>query len=440
MLYALNRPYWQPEIETMDPEGLRLLQLARLQSQLKRCGATTFYQRLWAGSDFDPGGLQSCADLTRIPFTRKEDLFAAQVSEPPFGDLAWGVGEARCEIYPISTAGGALLYSAYAAADIERSREIGARILWAAGVRPSDLVHNSFGYGLFGGGLSIHRAAAAIGASIVPIGTDSVQRQVELLFNLNPPAIVAFPSRALYLADQIRERGLNPRDAGLRVGLFGGEPGVVGGRERLELVFGLKAYDLYGITEIATLLAAECSEQNGLHWAEDHVIVEVIDPVTMTPCRPGEIGVLVLTDLTRELMPLIRYWTGDLVALTDEPCPCGRTHARTPGGIRGRADEMAIFRGAKFYPARVEQVLYGFKELGAEYRIILERSEGDWADSCTVVVEEAQVAAHSSRSTEERLLRRLREEVHPDIGLRIVGYGSLDRTLRTARRVEDRRR
>ncbi len=433
------RPFWEPEVETMNRADLAWLQFSRLQPLVQRCAASPFYRRLWRTSGFRPEQLDSLDDLRRIPFTCKEDLLEAQVREPPLGDLPCCPPEAWREIYPVSTADGGMLYSAYSDADLERNSEIGARILWGCGVRPGDLVHNSFGYGLFGGGLAVHRSTKTVGAGTIPIGTDSVQRQVELLFNLKPTAIVAIPSRAMYLMDRIRERGLHPRDAGLRLGIFGGEPGVAAGRDRLEQAFGLKAYDLYGITEVGPLLAAECTEQNGLHWAEDHVLVEVVDPNTRVLCRPGEMGVLVLTDLTREHMPLIRYWTGDLAVMNDEPCPCGRTHVRTVGGIRGRADAMVIFQGAKFYPAKVEQVLYAYGDLGPEYRIVLERNLGNCGDSCTVLVEAAPGSAINIRGLEDRLRRQLQDGVHPDINVQIVRYGSLERVLNTARRVEDRR-
>jgi len=439
MTRTITRPFWQPDLETMRRADLEALQFARLQEQVQRCAAAPFYKRTWAFAGFAPGQLASLADMHRLPFTYKHDLQESQVQEPPLGDLLQGPADARREIYPVSTSEGGMLYFAYSDTDIERNREIGARILWGCGVRPGDLVHNSFGYGLFGGGLAVHRSTKAVGGGTIPMGHDSVKRQVELLFNLKPTVMVAIPSRAMYLVDRIRERGLVPRDVGLRIGLFGGEPGVSSGRGRLQQAFGIKAYDLYGMTEVGPLLAAECTEQDGLHWAEDHVLVEVIDPVTLRPCPPGEVGVLVLTDLTRDAMPLLRYWTGDLATLTTEPCRCGRTHARSVGGIRGRMDEMVIFRGAKFYPAKVEQVLYSYGDVGPEYRIVLERSEGRWEDSCTVLVESAAGGALSPRILEDRIRRHLRDEVHTEIDVQVVAYGSLDRVLNTTRRVEDRR-
>ncbi len=433
------RPFWQPDLETMRRDDLTALQFARLLHQVRRCADAPFYRRTWRTAGFEPDQLKTLDDRHRIPFTYKQDLQECQVQEPPLGDLLHGPADARREIYPVSTSEGGMLYFAYSDADIERNREIGARILWGCGVRPGDLVHNSFGYGLFGGGLAVHRSTKAVGGGTIPIGTDSVKRQVELLFNLGPTVMVAIPSRAMYLVDRIRERGLIPRDVGLRIGIFGGEPGVSSGRDRLEQAFGIKAYDLYGITEVGPLLAAECPEQDGLHWSEDHVLVEVLDPVTLRPSPPGEVGVLVLTDLTRDAMPLLRYWTGDLATLTTEPCRCGRTHARSPGGIRGRIDEMVIFRGAKFYPAKVEQVLYSYGEIGPEYRIVLEREAGRWEDSCTVLVEAAAGGTLSPRILEERIRRHLKDEVHSDIDVQVVAYGSLDRVLNTTRRVEDRR-
>lgn len=439
MQIELDRPHWQPAVERMARGDLARLQAERLRTQVARALASPFYRRLWQGAGpIDPLDFRTPADVARLPFLHKSDLVDAQLREPPLGDLPMSPAEARREVYPVHVVGGSL-YTVYGEQDLARTAEIGARIMWGLGLRPGELIHNAFGYGLFAGGISWHRAARAMGAAIIPIGTDSVKRQVEMLFNFRPVMLIGAPSHCLYLAERIQERGLSPRDIGLRYGLFGGEPGAgePATRERLERLYGCPAFDFYGITEVGPLLAGECRLQEGLHWAEDHVLVEVINPTTMAPCAEGETGVLVLTDLTREDMPLIRYWTGDMATLVTEPCGCGRTLARSPGGVRGRLDELVMIRGAKFYPVQVERVLSSYGSLADEYRIVLERDPVTWLDRCRVEVEAAP-GELPSPSLEDRLARRLSDELAVDISVQILPYGALERSPRRVRIVDRR--
>lgn len=433
----MDRPYWQPDIETMPRADLTRLQTQRLRTQAERAAASPFYQRLWQGQ---APQISSPDDVRRLPFLHKSDLAEAQHLDPPAGDLPTAPPEEWREVYPVQSGNGSL-YTIYAEADLGRSAEIGARILWACGLRPGELVHNGFSYGLFAGGIFIHRATRAMKAGVIPIGTDSVKRQVEFLFNFRPAMLVGTPSHVLYLAERIRERGLSPRDLGLKAGLFGAEPGAgeAGSRTRLQAAFGCRSHDLYGIAEVSAMLAGECPEQQGLHWAEDHVLVEVIDPRTLEPCRPGEAGVLVLTDLTRQNMPLLRYWTGDMATLSTEPCPCGRTHARSIGGIRGRADELVIYRGVKFYPAQVHRILGTFGALGDEFRIVLERDPVSYLDRCTVLAEAAPGIAYPEPGMEPLIARRLGEELLADFAVQVLPFGALGRSPSKSRHVEDRR-
>lgn len=435
-----ERPYWQPEIETMERDQLERLQAGRLRAQIARAAQSPFYRRLWEGRCSGNGAeIRTVHDVERLPFLHSHHLAEAQLREPPLGDLPAAPEDHRREVFPINSPGGAL-YTVYADDDLTRTAEIGARILWGCGLRPGDLIHNAFPYGLFSGGIMIHRAARAMGAAVIPIGTDSVKRQVEMLFNFKPAMLTGAPSHVTYLAERIRERGFSPRDVGLKAGLFGAEPGTAaGGRAKLEQMLGCPAFDLYGSAEVSTLLAAECAAQQGLHWAEDHVLVEVIDPETHRPCRDGERGVLVLTDLTRQNMPLLRYWTGDMALLVRDRCPCGRTHARSVGGICGRMDELVMYRGIKFYPWHMERILGSYGNLGDEYRVILERDASSWMEHATVIVEAAPGGPMISRGLEERLQRQLRDELGAEFSVEIVSYGSLVRSVTRRRRVEDRR-
>lgn len=434
-----HRPHWRPNIERIARPELMQIQVQRLQAQVERALTSPFYQRLWHGAGLlRPSDFRTPADVARLPFLHKADLVDAQLREPPLGDLPMGPAEERREVYPVHVVGGSL-YTVYGEPDLARTAEIGARIMWGVGLRPGELIHNGFGYGLFAGGISWHRAARAMGAALIPIGTDSVKRQVEMLFNFKPAMLIGAPSHCVYLAERIQERGLSPRDVGLRFGLFGGEPGAGerSTRHRLEQIFGCPAYDFYGITEVNPLLAGECEMQQGMHWAEDHVLVEVINPDTHLPCAEGETGVLVLTDLTREDLPLLRYWTGDMVSLITEPCACGRTHARSLGGVRGRTDELVMIRGVKFYPVQVERVLASYGSLGEEYRIILERDEVTWLDRCTVQAEAAP-GEPPSLALESRIARRLCDELGMELAVQLLPFGSLERSPRKARIVDRR--
>ncbi|MBP2018853.1 phenylacetate-CoA ligase [Symbiobacterium terraclitae] len=439
MQIAVDRPHWRPTIERIPRAELAQMQAGRLRAQVARALASPFYRRLWQGAGpLDPADFRTPADVARLPFLHKSDLVNAQLREPPLGDLPMSPAEERREVYPVHVVGGSL-YTVYGEPDLARTAEIGARIMWGVGLRPGELIHNAFGYGLFAGGISWHRASRAMGAALIPIGTDSVKRQVEMLFNFKPSLLIGAPSHCLYLAERIQERGLSPRDIGLRFGLFGGEPGAgePATRRRLEHLYGCPAFDFYGITEVGPLLAGECRLQQGLHWAEDHVLVEVINPATLQPCAEGETGVLVLTDLTREDMPLIRYWTGDMASLVTEPCGCGRTLARSPGGVRGRIDELVMIRGVKFYPVQVERVLGGYGSLAEEYRIVLERDPVTWLDRCTVLVEAAP-GEPPSPALEERIGRRLSDELAVDVLVRILPFGTLERSPRRVRIIDRR--
>ncbi len=437
----MSTDFWHPEAETLSRAALEKLQLGRLREELRRCYLhTDFYRQKFDAAGVRPDDLRSLADLGRLPFTRKQELREAQARWAPFGNFsAVPSGDWR-ELHPSTGTTGAPVYTVWSARDQELIRDFTARSLWTAGVRPGDVIHNAFRYGLWVAGLAVHYAAQELGCFIIPAGTDSMKVHLELLVNARPTVLFATPSFALALIDALRARGMKPDDLNLRLGLFGGEPGAASGsvRGRIEEGLGLTALDIFGLAEIAPTMAAECPFKLGLHWAEDHHLVEIVDPISCEPCAPGKLGVLVLTDLTRDAMPMIRYWTGDLAVLDTTPCPCGRAHARSPGGITGRLDDLVIYRGGKFYPVQVETVLRRYGELAAGFRIVLDRDPVSLLDQCTVLAEAAGAGWRR-----ELLARKLRAELLEELGVevevRLVEPGEIGDSGFKARRVDDRR-
>lgn len=432
---------WQPEIESMSRGALAAHQLQLLRRQVRRCyRLSPFYRRKLDAAGVRPDQIQSLADVHRLPFTTREEFQDQQLRRPPMGEHTTVPPGRWREVHP--TTGGNPAYVAWSQPDLAAIGTVTARHLYACGIRPGDLIHNTLAYGLWPGGLALHYGSQTLGACVIPAGMDALKRQIEILVNFKPRVLVSMPSAALYLAEQLCERGLGPADTGLEIGIFAGEPGTGSPttRSRLEAALGIRAFDLYGIAEVGPAMAGECRHQNGLHWPEDHYLVEIIDPETLTPCRPGEAGVLVLTDLTRTAMPFLRYWTNDCATLTTEPCPCGRTLARSPGGIAGRFDQMIIYRGAKFYPLQVAQVLHQFPELGEEFRAVLERDASSWLDHCTLMVEQApSLAAWELAGLAARVERQVEEDLHVPVAVQVVRYGSLERTVTKGGRVQDRR-
>ena len=266
------------------------------------------------------------------------------------------------------------------------------------------------------------------------------ERQVDYFLNPGSTVLLATPSFALYVAERMRERGIAPDDVPLRIGCFGGEAGtaVPSVRSRIETKLGIDAYDSYGLAEIGPLCTTECEAKAGFHWIEDHVFVETINPQTMKRCEPGEAGVLVLTHLTKEATPMLRYWTNDNARLTTDKCVCGRTHARCEGGILGRADDLIIYKGENFYPVQVEKVVRSFDELGDEFRIRLTTDKKVGTDFVILVAEYLTEAANSDEF-KSRLKGALREELGVTPEVELVKPGTLARTTFKANRVEDER-
>ncbi len=359
-----------PAVECLPRSDLARLQATRLAATVRWCAERVpFYRKALAAAGVDPEAVRGLADLPRLPFTRKADLR----DHYPLGLLAVPPAEVR-RLHASSGTRGKPTVVGYTARDLETWSECMARGLAAAGARPGDRVHVAYGYGLFTGGLGFHQGAERLGCTVVPVASGNTLRQILLLQDLRPAGLACTPSFALHLGDALREAGVEPRGLGLRWGAFGAEPWSEGMRAGIEAALGLRAADFYGLSEvIGPGVAAECEARAGLHVNEDHFLVEVVDPATGTPRPAGAEGELVFTSLTKEALPVIRYRTGDLSALTAEPCACGRTLARM-ARVKGRTDDMLVIRGVNVYPSQIEAALLAIPELAAHYQLVVDRS------------------------------------------------------------------
>ncbi|MDA8334555.1 MAG: phenylacetate--CoA ligase [Peptococcaceae bacterium] len=429
--------YYDREVETLTRKEINELQFDRLKWQALRCYESPFYRDKWDAVGFSPRHLQNLSGVANIPFVTKDELRLEQAKFPPFGRFVVGPRETWREIHPSSGTTGNPVYTIWGEDDIANITDVTARTMWSFGVRPGDIIQNAFSYGLWVAGMSAHYAAGRLGCLVIPIGAQLTNKQIEFIVGAGSTVLLCTPSYSVHIAERIAEAGISPDDTALRLGCFGGEGGTEnpGTRSKIERGLGISAYDYYGIAELGPTFASECTEKAGLHWAEDHYYVEVVDPGTKMPCSEGETGVLVITHLTRQTTPMVRYWTNDMARVVHEPCRCGRTHARSPGGILGRSDDLVIYKGAKFYPLQVEKVVRSFTELSSEYRVELACDEVGH-DVCTVVVEEVAALAPSVR---ESFRKALREEILVTPEIRVQPFGTLERTAFKAKRLFDLR-
>jgi len=363
---------WNRDIETAPRAALRALQAERLRATVARARARVpFYRAALAAA-----GLRDAdVDLTRLgelPFTRKEDLR----DHYPFGLFAVP-REDVVRIHASSGTRGKPTVVGYTRSDLGLWREVMARALAAAGAEPGQLLQVAYGYGLFTGGLGFHDGAEHMGLTVVPVSSGNTLRQILLLQDFRPHGLACTPSFALHIGESMREQGLDPRKVGLAYGLFGAEPWTEAMRAQLETLWGCAAVDFYGLSEmIGPGVATECVEaRDGLHLNEDHFLPEIVEPRTGAPLPDGREGELVLTSLTKEALPLLRYRTGDVTRLDPAPCRCGRTTVRM-ARIKGRTDDMLIIKGVNVYPSQLEAALLGVPELAPHYQLLVDRRSG----------------------------------------------------------------
>jgi len=424
---------WNRQRETLPRERLAALQLERLHATLARqlASVAPIAERLRAAGVSSPEDVASLDDLTRLPFTRKTDLR----EHYPFGLFAVP-REQVVRIHASSGTRGKPTVVGYTRNDLEVWSEVMARTLALAGVEPGMVVHNAYGYGLFTGGLGFHMGAERMGCTVVPISGGMTERQVLMLEDLGGQVLCCTPSYALNLAQTLAERGVGRDRLKLRVGIFGAEPWTDAMRDALERQLGIKALNVYGLSEIVGPgVSAECvEERRGAHVQEDHFLVEVIDPQSGQPCAPGVEGELVFTTLTKEALPMLRYRTGDLSSIDLAPCACGRTTARM-ARIRGRIDDMLIIRGVNLYPSEVERVLLSVGDVAPHYQLVVERPGA--MDELTVLCE--SVSSVDLEDLQQRAELALQAATGLSMLVKVLAPGGVPRSEGKAVRVIDRR-
>jgi phenylacetate-CoA ligase len=436
----MDRPFqdgvWSRE-ELLQPEQIRELQAERLRATARRCYEhVPFYKRTFDQLGISPDDLHSVADVAKLPFTTKADLRDGYPTE------FWTIGrEELVRVHGSSGTTGKSTLVAYTQADMDLWAECVARFLTAGGATSKHLAQVAFGYGLFTGGFGLHYGLERIGVAVVPASAGNTRRQITLLQDLGADLLICTPSYALTLAEAMRDAGVDPNDILLSMGHFGGEPWTDAMRLQIEAGLGIHAYNNYGLSEIiGPGVSGECREHAGMHIAEDHFLAEIIDPDTGQALPDGETGELVLTTLTREGMPMIRYRTRDITSLDRTQCACGRWMARM-ARVMGRTDDMLIIRGVNVYPSQVEQALMTVEGTLPFYRIVVERN--GTLDEMTVQVE-VQPELFSDEMKQMTILRdRIEREVHSITGVRshiqLMEPNSLERSIGKAVRVQDNR-
>ena len=430
--------YWEQDKECMSRADLEQLQLERLQSTLYRVAThVPFYRRKFRELNIDPDGFRSLEELQTLPFTTKDDLR----NNYPYGLFAVPLRDI-VRVHSSSGTTGTATVVGYTKNDIKNWSNLTARVLTGAGVGNEDVVQIAFGYGLFTGGFGLHYGAERVGASVIPISSGNTKRQIQIMQDFKTTALICTPSYALLLADTMLEMDININALDLRYGLFGGEPWSEGMRNEIQNKLNIIATDNYGLSEVmGPGVAGECQERNGLHISEDHFLIEIINPDTLEPVKPGETGEIVLTTLTKEGFPVIRYRARDLTRLIEEPCPCGRTMRRMER-VLGRTDDMLIIKGVNVYPMQIEAILFDIKGTEPHYQIIVER-EGR-LDRVTVMVEVVETIFFDQMKKQRQLVdlikSRLASELGISVDVKLVEEKSLERFEGKAVRVIDKRK
>jgi phenylacetate-CoA ligase len=408
---------FEPELETLPRDRLRALQLDRLRSVVAYARERVpLYRERLAGVE-----MRSLDDLRALPFTRKDDLRDAY----PFGMLAVA-RERLARIHASSGTTGKLTVVGYTAADLDLFARVNARSLAMAGAEPGMVLHNAYGYGLFTGGLGIHGGGEKLGLTVVPVSGGMTERQLMLIEDFRPDVITCTPSYALTLGQAFGERGVAPEEISLRYAVLGAEPWTEEMRGEIDAGLGVRSTNIFGLSEvIGPGVSCECVEARaGCHVNEDHFLPEIVDPDTGEPLEEGEEGVLVFTTLTKEALPVVRYWTGDITSLTSEPCACGRTLVRM-ARIKGRADDMLIIRGVNVFPTQVEAALLRLPELTPNYRIVVSRA--GTLDEAEVEVE-VRRGGSSSDELRARAELLLRETIGCTLAVTLLEPGSVPRS------------
>lgn len=429
--------YFNPEIETMPRQALASLQLEKLQGLVKKLYQNVpFYQKKFDQMGIKPEDIKSLDDLAKLPFTTKQDLR----DEYPFGLFAVD----RKDIIRLHASSGTTgnpTVVGYTKGDINNWKELMARALISYGASSDSVIQNAYGYGLFTGGLGVHYGAEHLGATVVPISGGNTKRQIKLLQDFETEVLCCTPSYALFIAEVLEESGIKREDIPLKIGVFGAEPWSETMRREIEDRLQIDAYDIYGLSEImGPGVAAECSDKTGLHIYEDHFIAEIIDPDSGEVLPYGSDGELVITTISKEGIPMLRYRTRDITKLSIDPCSCGRTHVKMRR-VTGRSDDMLIIRGVNIFPSQIESVLLSIGDTEPHYQLIVDR-QGN-LDQLEVLVEVSEEMFSDKVRQLEDLGKTIRAELDSILGIsakvRLVEPKTIQRSEGKAVRIIDRR-
>ena len=431
-----NNPFFDEKMETMTRAQIEALQLERLQATVQHCMNSPFYRKRFEEAGLKPEDIKTLDDITRIPFTTKQDLRDTY----PFGMASVPLRECT-RLHSSSGTTGTPTVILHTQKDLEEWAAQVARNLWMVGLRPDDVFQNSSGYGMFTGGLGFQYGAERLGMLTIPAAAGNSIRQIKFITDFGTTALHAVPSYVTRLYEVMQSMGVDPRrDTRLKVLAIGAEPHSEEQRRRIEEMMGVKAYNSFGMSEMCGPgVGFECQEQNGLHFWEDYYIVEIVDPETLEPVPDGEVGELVLTSLCREAMPLLRYRTRDLTRVLGRTCPCGRNHVRIDR-MRGRSDDMMVLRGVNIFPIQIEKILMTFSELASNYLITLTTDEDN--DNMTVEVELEELFTDDYRRLQNlanRIQRALKDEILLTPHVKLLPKGTLPVSEGKAVRVVDKR-
>ncbi|MBP5485027.1 MAG: phenylacetate--CoA ligase [Bacteroidaceae bacterium] len=426
-----------PQMECMAREDMRKLQSERLAATVKRCYENVpFYKRKMDELGVKPEDIKTVDDVTKLPFTTKYDLR----DEYPFGLQAVPADQIR-RIHASSGTTGKPVVGTYTQNDLDMWAECVARVLAVGDIGPGDVVQVAYGYGLFTGGLGVHDGIAKVGAVQLPTSSGNSSKQIMMMQDMGTAAIAATPSYALHLAEVMEKMKVDPSTLKLRVGFFGAEPWTWGIRRELEAKFHIKAIDIYGLTEMCGPgVGGECEYQDGTHVWEDMFLPEILNPETLEPVAPGEVGELVITSLCKEAMPILRYRTRDLTSLNYEPCKCGRTAVRM-GKVLGRSDDMLIIRGVNVFPSQIETVLTEFPAFTPQYFITVDRKGNE--DTFDLDVELREEFFSPNPGKQMPFIKPLYDRLVSLTGIKpnihIQPPGTIERSTGKAKHVNDKR-
>lgn len=429
--------YLHPDKECLTREQIDALQVERLQATIRHCMNSPFYKKKFEEMGIKPEDIKTPADVRKLPFTTKQDLR----DNYPFG-LASVPLEKCVRLHSSSGTTGNPTVVLHSQKDLDEWANAVARCLWMVGLRPTDIFQNSSGYGMFTGGLGFQYGAERLGMLTVPAAAGNTLRQIKFITDFGTTAIHAVPSYLTRIKEVMDQQGIDPRkDTKLKVLAIGAEPHSEEQRKRIENMFGVKAYNSFGMSEMCGPgVAFECKEQNGLHFWEDYYIVEIVDPETLEPVPDGEIGELILTTINREAMPLIRYRTRDLTRVLGRTCPCGRNHIRLDR-MKGRSDDMMVLRGVNIFPIQIEKILMKFKELTTNYLITLTTDNDN--DNMTVEVEVNNFDLNDNDKVQQltkEITRALKDEILLTPHVKLLPLGTLPQSEGKAVRVKDFRK